>query len=253
MELSDFSNIILSKGKVNKYYKVILTEPKILENYFKECEYDTKILCKKLGEKYSTVIKLLKTADLIKFSPFKNGKARSPPPPPIKTELTKWLESICVKKIPSNKTTTYIIKCQKNNCTNLVKARSAKNATFSCRSCSKKGEGFSAAYKKILNDSRKIPCNLTFVEFLEFTKISNCEYCNCFINWDLSKHRNKNSFSYKYFLDRKDSKVGYTKNNCVVCCTRCNFVKSNKFTHSEFMKIGTVLKEIDFERNKNGI
>lgn len=28
-------------------------------------------------------------------------------------------------------------------------------------------------------------------------------------------------------IDRLDSAVGYTTNNCVSCCTRCNFMKSN--------------------------
>jgi len=84
-------------------------------------------------------------------------------------------------------------------------------------------------------------CTLTYEDFINFTKITNCHYCGELIKW--KKHKEKNVRS-AYYLDRKNNNVGYTKNNCVVCCTDCNRLKSNEFTHDEFLKIGNVLKEI---------
>jgi len=78
-----------------------------------------------------------------------------------------------------------------------------------------------------LNEGR-VECNLKFEEFLEFTSITKCHYCNAQINW--VKHGGKSA----YYLDRKDNDKGYSKSNCVVCCPRCNFGKSSRFTYDEW-------------------
>lgn len=84
-------------------------------------------------------------------------------------------------------------------------------------------------------------CNLTYEEFLEFTKINHCHYCNTEIKW--LDHYSKGD-RMAYYLDRKNNNEGYSKNNCVVCCSECNFIKSNRFTCDEMLKIGSVLTEI---------
>ena len=43
--------------------------------------------------------------------------------------------------------------------------------------------------------------------------------------------------SAKYNLDRKDNSIGYSKNNCVVCCSTCNYIKGDKFTYE--LRTGT--------------
>lgn len=45
-----------------------------------------------------------------------------------------------------------------------------------------------------------------------------------------------------YYLDRKDSFEGYSVENCVVCCSRCNQAKSNFFTYEQWVEIGKVIK-----------
>ena len=49
--------------------------------------------------------------------------------------------------------------------------------------------------------------------------------------------------STAYNLDRKDSIKGYTKENCVVCCKRCNRAKSNLFSYEEWLEIGKFIQE----------
>lgn len=85
---------------------------------------------------------------------------------------------------------------------------------------------------------RNFNWDLTYEDFVKLTE-SNCAYCgkepkrwNCFeaapslqkdtpnTNWDL----------YTVFIngvDRVDSKMGYTIDNCVPCCTECNRAKND--------------------------
>ena len=66
---------------------------------------------------------------------------------------------------------------------------------------------------------------LTYEEFLEFTKTLRCHYCFAEIDWTKDQ---------RYNLDRRNNDIGYTKENCVVCCPRCNYGKSNLFTYDEW-------------------
>lgn len=63
------------------------------------------------------------------------------------------------------------------------------------------------AYKRNFN------FDLTIEEFAKLTRNKNCYLCNDF---------------YKIIgIDRIDSKKGYVKNNCLSCCTDCNYAKLN--------------------------
>lgn len=68
-----------------------------------------------------------------------------------------------------------------------------------------------------------ITCELTFDDFLLFTQIPECYYCGDFVKW--MPHRKSNN-PFVYNLDRKNNTLGYTKENCVVCCPTCNKLKS---------------------------
>lgn len=86
---------------------------------------------------------------------------------------------------------------------------------------------YESLYKLLLadNDQRKIkyPVNLTYEEFVTFTKTQECHYCGDTIIW--YKHRNNTDLTSGYNLDRKDSTKGYSVDNCVVCCAICNWMK----------------------------
>lgn len=60
----------------------------------------------------------------------------------------------------------------------------------------------------------------------EFEKIQNdlCNYCGD--NFDRGTG---------YGIDRIDSNIGYILNNCVACCSKCNFAK-NELNYDDFVK-----------------
>lgn len=65
-------------------------------------------------------------------------------------------------------------------------------------------------YKSYVGNARKR--NICFeIEKEDFKKLlhGNCYYCNTLSNG----------------VDRRDNNVGYTKSNCVSCCSKCNIMK----------------------------
>lgn len=49
-------------------------------------------------------------------------------------------------------------------------------------------------------------------------------------------------------LDRIDNEVGYMLGNVAPCCTVCNTVKANIFTHDEMLLLGSVVSQIRMHR-----
>ena len=89
--------------------------------------------------------------------------------------------------------------------------------------------------------------SLSFEDFLKLTEINQCCYCGDTIEW---KARNsKNNPNGCYYIDRKDNSKGYTKENCVVCCSLCNLTKHSRFTYEEMMLLGKTIGEIKKKRN----
>lgn len=134
--------------------------------------------------------------------------------------------------------TIYKCKCNGINCNNQVKIRSTEVTSHSglCLSCSHKKKPFESIYKRLMNDWRKLNNNLTYKEFLEFTSITNCYYCDELIKWNEYSHINGKFISTSYFLDRKNNNLGYIKDNCVVCCTICNKFKGS-MNHDDFINL----------------
>lgn len=116
-----------------------------------------------------------------------------------------------------------------------------KKHSGKCRFCVHKGIPYKSSYNHLKDGvartnkrrRKQKSFNLSFEEFLEFTKQKNCHYCNSEIHW--VKHTG--SGQHKYNLDRKDSSLGYSKENCVVCCKRCNYMKGSEFSHDEFIQV----------------
>ena len=83
--------------------------------------------------------------------------------------------------------------------------------------------------------------NLSFSDFLEIISHGKCDYCGRKISWVPYE---KVGVSHAYYVDRKNSELGYTKENSVACCTECNQVKSNKFSEDEMRQLGPNLRKI---------
>lgn len=150
--------------------------------------------------------------------------------------------------------TVYTFKCKESDCNNLIEAHKydLKKLTGRCRKCSDKNTGrlsvernakepYRALYNKFIYDRDRFAqkSDISFADFLEFTKINNCHYCNGEITWAIKAlYRN----GYRYNLDRKDNVLGYLKCNVVTCCWKCNETKSDRFTYEQFIKIGKTIK-----------
>lgn len=103
-------------------------------------------------------------------------------------------------------------------------------------------------YSILLRNAKKIhkECQLSYNDFLHFTQISKCHYCGDEITW--SKYRGHIDSSHGYFLDRRDNNIGYTNENCVVCCSLCNHIKGGFLSHDEMLLIGNVISKIKQSR-----
>jgi hypothetical protein len=114
--------------------------------------------------------------------------------------------------------------------------------TLSC-GCRNQVPAFQSRFNRLqwISNERGIKCAISFSQFQEFTKIKTCHYCHAPIEWKSQKN------AQAYHLDRKDSSAGYIIENCVVCCTRCNMGKSDRYTYDEWYKMN------DYFRNLNRI
>ena len=77
----------------------------------------------------------------------------------------------------------------------------------------------------------------------------NCHYCK--ISKDEIEELGKKNLLYKKTLrgwnleiDRLNSNLEYFPENCVMSCYWCNNAKTDEFTESEFLKIGSVINAI---------
>lgn len=88
---------------------------------------------------------------------------------------------------------------------------------------------------------RSVNISLTYEEFLSFTTIKTCHYCDGPVLWAEFNARDGLS---AYNLDRKDVSLneGYFKDNLVVCCGICNFSKGDRFSYEQWGVIGGVIR-----------
>ncbi|MFZ2937660.1 MAG: hypothetical protein WA066_03025 [Candidatus Omnitrophota bacterium] len=89
------------------------------------------------------------------------------------------------------------------------------------------------------SEKRMIGDILSYDDFVVLTQTIECHYCGSPIIW-VKYNTGKNGSAYN--LDRKNSNMGYTLENVVVCCKKCNRAKSNQYTHDEWICMATALK-----------
>jgi len=103
-------------------------------------------------------------------------------------------------------------------------------------------------YNKLVREARGHPVELTYEQYLGFVE-KNCHYCDAKLSW--VKHNNHKQSSFAHYVDRKDNSLGYTKDNCVVCCPRCNWGKGDSFTYEEWVVMTAALKATKHEEGRN--
>jgi hypothetical protein len=81
-------------------------------------------------------------------------------------------------------------------------------------------------YKRVLRSAKrkKIEADLTLEEYIFIVDGKKCYYCDDFFYVKEPKG---------YKIDRLDNTIGYTADNCVCCCSFCNFIKGKLLTPEE--------------------
>lgn len=116
----------------------------------------------------------------------------------------------------------------------VVSGLALRNGHSKSCGCSHRKRPFESAYNVLVTRASE-NLSLTYEEFLEFAKISECYYCGGNVNWTSHGTAKRGDNSHACHLDRLDPAVGYTKDNCVVACWPCNRMKQN-LTYVEFME-----------------
>ena len=102
---------------------------------------------------------------------------------------------------------------------------------------------YEALYNSLVWHAKRksIPVEMTYEEFLPFTRTHSCFYCGCpvcYTPYCLGKSKAGSAYN----LDRRDNKAGYSVSNVVVCCPRCNKAKSDHFSYEEWLEMTTPLR-----------
>jgi hypothetical protein len=88
------------------------------------------------------------------------------------------------------------------------------------------------AHAKLSAQSRNIPWSLT-TDVARHLFESDCHYCGISPS-ERYTHSNLSGTYKANGIDRKDSKLGYTVDNCVSCCWTCNRAKAS-MTYDSFI------------------
>ena len=88
---------------------------------------------------------------------------------------------------------------------------------------------FNVFKRKTIKDGRDN--SLTYEQFLAFTDQKTCHYCTEPVYWaDFNLTKNGSAYN----LDRKDNSAGYSSDNCVICCWKCNESKKDNYSYEEW-------------------
>ena len=163
-----------------------------------------------------------------------------------------------------NKKTYWLCKCDCNSSPKIILGSKLTYGGVKSCGCLRHSKHYDLPYQWIysillrwVKESRYhdfIKDVMSYEDFLTFTKIDECHYCGEKIVWSEhttyigqyynSDRKRKRNVNRKYNLDRKDNSKGYTKDNCVVCCTQCNFIKGKSLTYDEMCLLREPLHKI---------
>jgi hypothetical protein len=121
--------------------------------------------------------------------------------------------------------------------------------SLSCRSCHHRQgrpeirlKPYEALYNRAAMEAERNghTFTLTYDEFLELIGRLRCHYCFQAVP---SAPYNLKKFGGGSHLDRQNNALGYTSDNAVLCCTRCNFAKGDRYTYEEWWAMTAVFRE----------
>ena len=99
------------------------------------------------------------------------------------------------------------------------------------------------SHLKYESKRRKIKILFTKKEFEHWYNKQEqiCYYCARTVKEIINDKKERINVKFRLSIDRKNNKKGYTINNIVLACYRCNCIKSEYFTAKEMLKIGKIL------------
>jgi 5-methylcytosine-specific restriction endonuclease McrA len=105
---------------------------------------------------------------------------------------------------------------------------------------------------KVTSKSRNFFMNILEEDFINwYNQEQKCYYCGRILEELKQDQREKNKYKDKMSIDRKDNDKGYTIDNIVLACARCNTIKGDYFTEQEMLKIGKFLTKIYKNKEKD--
>lgn len=128
-----------------------------------------------------------------------------------------------------------------------LQAGALKTHTGKCRSCCQKGLPFEASYNELQN--RKLrhgnTITLTYEQYYSLCSFTECHYCESSLSREpFSKINGVDLNSGRTsMLDRKDNNLGYSIENCVPCCWKCNVSKSDRYSYEEWYTMTRCFRE----------
>jgi hypothetical protein len=128
--------------------------------------------------------------------------------------------------------TKWLCKCSCGKTSPVTSSALRHGESKQCAVCARKGRR-KRPYERLYNrltTRASLEVSLTYEEFLEFVTVTTCHYCDLHIHWI-------EQGTGAYNLDRKDNSLGYSKDNCVVCCKECNYIKGAKFSYEHMLKL----------------
>lgn len=115
---------------------------------------------------------------------------------------------------------------------------------------------FEHCYKSLIRNAKSVnrEVYITYEQYLEFTKVVECHYCNASIQWSAYSLRDEfgQGIYSKYYLDRKNNSEEYTVQNSVVCCPSCNKLKGANFSYEEFLAIIPIISKMRTNSSTKG-
>jgi hypothetical protein len=166
------------------------------------------------------------------------------PTPKLGTRFTNWTVISTTYKSPNNNNRRCDCQCVCGNKGSVLLAGlySGKSRGCGCVHHTKRARPYESTFNVLLRQAaqRGYEVTLTYEEFLIFTKISKCHYCKSALTW--SPYNIIERKTCRHNIDRMDNDKGYSRDNCVVCCARCNRAKSNHFTYDEWKSIGRLIQ-----------
>ena len=180
----------------------------------------------------------------------------------------RWKVIKSIGVIKDNRSVSYLCRCLCGNERTVEGSalRAGESVSCGCYQVElRRKKPFEALYNRLLKTAAEHEhfMKLSYDEFVKFTCEKTCHYCAGPVEWNAwtslwepkrLRRLKTNKVQTKpkhtgYNLDRKNNALGYSVDNCVVCCGSCNRTKGDRYTYEEFLILSHGLRLIQYLRN----